>query len=182
MSHWGHDFRGDYRTLGQIRSWLPHVCCANLITFLPLSPAHFSLSPKGSLAGTDSNCHPSSSQRHLIFSTPQQPPWNLHKLWQVDTGRGKWRLNFMVERQTVSVKHVLNTFRPNLYLEVHTKSDSVLGDLKPIMQASRDEKDRSVLHDRLRYSYSVFSRPMHVFRFLFLVVWKRWAETWKWVI
>ena len=76
----------------------------------------------------------------------------------------------MVERQTVSVKHVLNTFRPNLYLEVHTKSDSVLGDLKPIMQASRDEKDRSVLHDRLRYSYSVFSRPMYVFRFLFLVV------------
>ena len=25
MSQWGHDFRADYRELGAIRGWLPHV-------------------------------------------------------------------------------------------------------------------------------------------------------------
>lgn len=41
--------------------------------------------------------------------------------------------------------------RSNLYLEVHLRSDSVLGDLKPIMQASKDKSNRSdQLVERIR--------------------------------
>ena len=41
------------------------------------------------------------------------------------------------------------------------KSDSVLGDLKPIMQASRDKKDRSVQQDSVN-TYHLIPRALHV--------------------
>ena len=109
VSQWGHDFRVAYQSLGVLRDWLPATPILAL-TATATPPVRKDI------------CTTLKLNNPLETTTDFDRYVFLHV-------EGNMLVN-----NNVTAPYLVISFRPNLYLEVRTKSNFIMADLKPIMQ------------------------------------------------